>query len=350
MPSVDPGALRDYVRDIFVAVAVAEDDAATVAGHLVESNLKGHDSHGVVLVAGYLRGVQQGMTQPGAEIRIERESETTALVDGGWNFGQIVARRTMELSIDKAKQAGLGMAVAHRSTHVGRVGAYTEQAAAAGVIGIAMVNNHGGAHQVAPFGGTGRRLSTNPMTFAFPTGDPDAPFVLDMATCVAAAGKMNVARNKGVDVPDDWLLDAEGVPTTDPNTLVGTPPGAILPLGGNVGHKGFGLSMVVEALAGALSPAGTSREDFERGGNGLFTMAIDPDRFGGGDAFTASIDGLIDWVKRPPYQEGVDEIFTAGEPERRSMRERAAAIPLDDTTWRQLTEAGASVSVEPPTP
>jgi len=150
-------------------------------------------------------------------------------------------------------------------------------------------------------------------------------------------------------VPDDWLLDAEGVPTTDPNTLVGTPPGAILPLGGNVGHKGFGLSMVVEALAGALSPAGTSREDFERGGNGLFTMAIDPGNFGGGDLLTSQMGVLVDWVKRPPYQEGVDEILVPGEPERRSMAEREAnGIPLDDATWEQLTEAGSSVGVATP--
>ena len=348
MPALAPQSLRDFVTAMFVAAGASEADAAAVVGHLVQSNLKGHDSHGVMLAPGYLRGIAEGRTELGAEIRTETQSETTAVVDGGWNFGQIVARYTMEIAIAKARTTGVGIAVAHRSTHVGRVGAYTEQAVAAGMIGIAMVNNHGGAHQVAPFGGTGRRLSTNPMSFGFPTGDGDAPFILDMATSAGAAGKMNVARNKGVTVPDDWLIDAEGVPTNDPNALYDPPPGAILAFGGNVGHKGFGLSMVVEALAGALSPAGTSRPDFERGGNGLFTMAIDPDHLGGASQFTGWMDGLIEWVKRPPYSEGVDQILTAGEPERRAMQERAAAIPLDDTTWGQLTEAASTLGIEPP--
>ena len=162
---------------------------------------------------------------------------------------------------------------------------------------------------------------------------------------------MRVALNRGAEVPAGWLLDAEGRPTVDPVTFYGPPRGAILPLGGAAGHKGFGLSMVVEALAGALSPAGASRPDPPRSGQGLFTMAIDPQRFGGLDAFTAAFDGLIEWVKRPPFAQGVDEVLTAGEPERRSQAERAAhGIPLDDATWQQLTEAAASVSVEPLTP
>jgi uncharacterized oxidoreductase len=173
--------------------------------------------------------------------------------------------------------------------------------------------------------------------------------VLDMATSVAAEGKMRVALNKGAQVPDGWLLDAEGVGTNDPAGLYGPPMGSIMPLGGAAGYKGFGLSMVVEALSGALSPAGTSRPDPERGGNGLFTMAIDPGNFGGGELLSSQIGVLVDWVKRPPYQEGFDEILVPGEPERRSMAEREAnGIPLDDATWEQLTEAGSSVGVATP--
>ena len=349
MPSIDPQILRDYVTATFVAADVPPEDAADVAQHLVEANLRGHDSHGVVRVSWYLQTVQEGLTNASAEIRIEKESETTALIDGDWGFGQVVARRTMEIAIEKARQSGVGIAIAYRSTHVGRVGAYVEQAAAEGLIGIAMANNHGGGHLVAPFGGTERRLSTNPMAFAFPTTDGSPPFVLDMATSVAAEGKMRVALNKGAQVPEGWLVDAEGVGTTDPAGLYGPPMGAILPLGGAAGYKGFGLSMVVEALSGALSPAGTSRPDPERGGNGLFTMAIDPDRFGGGDLLSSQLGVLVDWVKRPPFAEGVDEILVAGEPERISMAEREAnGVPLDETTWQQLTAAGDSVGVAAP--
>lgn len=349
MPSIDPQALRDYVAATFVAADVPPERAADVAQHLVEANLKGHDSHGVVRVSWYLQAVKDGLTNAYAEIRVEKESETTALIDGGWGFGQVIARRTMEIAIEKAQQSGVGIAIAHQSTHVGRVGAYVEQAAAEGMIGIAMANNHGGGHLVSAFGGTERRLSTNPMAYAFPTTDGTPPFVLDMATSVAAEGKMRVALNKGAQVPDGWLLDAEGVGTNDPAGFYGPPMGAIMPLGGAAGYKGFGLSMVVEALSGALSPAGTSRPDPERGGNGLFTMAIDPANFGGGDLLSSQLGVLVDWVKRPPYQEGVDEILVPGEPEQRSIAEREAnGIPLDDATWEQLTEAGGSVGVATP--
>ncbi len=349
MPSIDPQALRDYVTATFVAADVPPDDAADVSQHLVEANLKGHDSHGVVRVSWYLQSVKDGLTTAKTEIRIEKESGTTALIDGGWGFGQVIARRTMEIAIEKAKQSGVGIALAHQSTHVGRVGAYVEQAAAEGLIGFATANNHGGGHLVAAFGGTERRLSTNPMAYAFPTTDGSPPFVLDMATSVAAEGKMRVALNKGAEVPDGWLLDTEGVSTNVPAEFYGPPMGAIMPLGGAAGHKGFGLSMVVEALGGALSPAGTSRPDPERGGNGLFTMAIDPGNFGGADLLTSQMGVLEEWVKRPPYQEGVDEILVPGEPERRSMAEREAnGIPLDEATWEQLTEAGSSVGVATP--
>ena len=349
MPVIEAGVLREWVRSMFVASGVPEADAGAVAEHLVESNLKGHDSHGVVRTPSYLDGVREGRTNPGADFVIERQSETTALVNGNWNFGQVVARQTMALAVEKAQRMGVGIAVAYQATHVGRLGAYVEQTAAAGLLGIAMANNHGASHLVAPFGGRKPRLSTNPMAFGFPTGDPAAPFVLDMATSVAAEGKLRVARNKGAKVPDGWLLDAEGSPTNDPADLYGPPWGAILPLGGAAGHKGFGLSMVVEALAGALSPAGVSRPDPSRGGNGLFTMAVDPQRFGGLDAFAGWMDTLIDWVKQPPYQDGADGILTAGEPERRSQAEREAhGIPIDDATWQQLVEASALVGVEVP--
>ena len=186
----------------------------------MESNLLGHDSHGVVRVAPYLRSIRERLTAPGAEMRTERESESTALIDGGWNFGQVVARHTMDVAIEKARGGGTGVAVAHRSTHIGRLGAYAEQAVAAGMIGIAMANNHGAGQQVAPFGGIERRLSTNPMAFGFPTADPAAPFVLDMATAAVAEGRVRVARNRGERMPGGWLLDAEGRPTDDPESVL----------------------------------------------------------------------------------------------------------------------------------
>ncbi len=354
MPVVHAAPLRDYVTRIFEATGAPADEARAVAEHLVEANLKGHDSHGVIRIEGYVRQAQAGVTVPGAAVEVEHETPTTAVVNGHWNYGQVVARRTMEVAIAKARESGVGVAVAHQSAHVGRVGAYGEQAVAAGLVAIACVNNHGAGRLVAPFGGAERRLSTNPIMIAGPTGNPDEPFVLDMATSAIAEGKARVARNKGVPLAPDLLIDGAGRATVDPWDLYGgdppgsRPPGALLPLGGAFGHKGFGLSMAVELLAGALSPAGTTRPDATHGGNSIFMLALDPARLGGADAFAGALSGLVDYVKTPPFRDGFDGVMTAGEPERRRMSERlASGIELDDATWGEITGAGRAVGVEP---
>jgi uncharacterized oxidoreductase len=352
VPLVDARELTRHTVRIFRATGAPTADAEQVATHLVEANLKGHDSHGVIRIESYVAGASDGRIRPGATTEVEEETATTAVLNGNWNYGQVVGRDAMDVAIEKATAQGVGIAVAHQSAHAGRIGAYGEQAARAGMIAIACVNVHGGGRLVAPFGGAERRLATNPIVVAAPTDDPEAPFVLDMATSVGAEGKVRVARNKGVQLPPDWILDGEGRPSTEPWDLYGgdppgsRTPGALLPVGGPVGHKGFGLSMAVELLAGALTPAGPSRADAMGGGNGIFMMAIDPERFAGLGPFTDALSGLIDYVKQPPFAEGFDEVLTAGEPERRRMADRLAqGIELDDETWRQIAGAAASVGV-----
>jgi uncharacterized oxidoreductase len=340
---VTPDALRDYVAAIFVAGGAPEADARVVAAHLVEANQKGHDSHGVVRVPRYAQLLTEGIVHPGTPIVTVQETESTALVDGGWNFGAVVAHHAMALAIAKARATGIGAVAAFHATHAGRMGAYAEQAIAEGMIGIVMANVHGGGRMVAPYGGAQRRLATNPLAVGAPTEDPDAPFVLDMATSIAAEGKFRVAQNRGQPVPDGWLLDADGAPSTDPGDLYSG--GAILPL---AGYKGFGLSMAVEALAGALSPAGTSRPDAVGGGNGLFMLALDPERFVGRAIFATALSGLVDYVKQPPFQPGTSEVLVAGEPERRRMAERAERIPIDEETWRQIGATASALGVAVP--
>lgn len=354
MPNVTADALRDYVARIFEATGAPPSEARIVAEHLVEANLKGHDSHGVIRVESYVLGAKNGTIVPGAPTEVDRETASTAVVNGNWNYGPVVASRAMDIAIAKARQEGVAVVVGHQSAHAGRIGTYGEQAAAAGLVSIACVNNHGAGRLVAAFGGAERRLSTNPIMIAGPTADPSAPFVLDMATSAIAEGKARVARNKGVPLPPDVVIDGEGRATTDPWDLYGgnppgsRTPGALLPVGGMQGHKGFGLSMAVELLAGALSPAGTTRPDVTRGGNSIFMLAIDPARLSGAGAFTATLEGLIEFVKTPPYREGFDEVLTAGEPERRRMAARLRdGIDLDAETWRQIGEAGRSVGVDP---
>ena len=339
---------------VFLATGSPQDEAEAVAGHLVEANLMGHDSHGIIRAEQYVQRALDGRMRPGAAIEVEQQTDTTAVVNGHWNYGQVVAGATTAIAIAKAQQAGVGIAVAHQSGHAGRIGAYGEQVARAGLIAIACVNVHGGGRLVAPFGGAERRLSTNPIVVAAPTEDPERPFVLDMATSVSAEGKVRVARNRGEQLPPGWILDGAGRPSTEPWDLYGgdppgsRTPGALLPVGGTVGHKGFGLSMAVELLAGALTPAGTTRPDAPGGGNGIFMLAIDPQRFAGLGPFQHALSRLIDDVKQPPFAEGASEVLTAGEPERRRRAERlASGIALDDATWRQLGAAAASVGVGP---
>ena len=354
LPVVDAQEITDYLVAVFAATGAPQGDAEAVAGHLVEANLMGHDSHGIIRAEQYVQGALDGRIQPGTAIEVEQETPTTAVVNGHWNYGQVVARDTTAIAIAKARAAGVGIAVTHQSAHAGRIGAYGEQAAAAGLIAIACVNVHGGGRLVAPFGGAERRLATNPIVFAAPTEDPERPFVLDMATSVGAEGKVRVARNRGVQLAPGWILDGAGHPSTEPWDLYGgdppgsRAPGALLPVGGPVGHKGFGLAMAVELLAGALTPAGPTRPDGAGGGNGIFMLAIDPANFVGLGPFEHALSGLIEYVKQPPFAEGAGEVLTAGEPERRRKAERSASgIELDDETWRQVGAAAASVGVGP---
>ena len=192
---------------------------------------------------------------------------------------------------------------------------------------------------VAPFGGAERRLSTNPIVVAAPTEDPEQPFVLDMATSVGAEGKVRVARNRGAELPPQWILDGDGRPSTDPWDLYGgNPPGskeagALLPVGGPVGHKGFGLSMAVELLAGALTPAGPSRPDEPGGGNGLFMLAIDPERFVGLGTFTHALDRPDRLRPAAAVRRGLrrspDRRRARTPPPHRAARERHRSRPRD---------------------
>jgi LDH2 family malate/lactate/ureidoglycolate dehydrogenase len=165
---------------------------------------------------------------------------------------------------------------------------------------------------------------------------------------MAAVGKIRVARARGERLPEGWVIDSAGRPSTDPAAFDGDPPGALLPFGGPVAYKGFGLALVVEALAGALTPAGTSRAEGERGANGLFTMALDPAHFGEPGAFEQAFGGLIDWVKSPPLQPGVERVVIPGEPEQGVEAHRVAdGIPIEDETWNAIAATARRLGVPP---
>ena len=350
--TVAAGPLTDYVAQIFQDAGSPADEARQVAEHLVGANLRGHDSHGVIRTALYVKQVRDGALHPGAPTTIERESASTALIDGGWNLGPPVAIRAMEMAIAKARETGVGFVAIHHVGHIGRLGAYGEQAQLQGMIAMAGVNSPGG-RLTAAYGGAHRRTGTSPIMIAMPTGVPEEPFVLDMATSVVAEGKLKVGVNARKPVPDGWIVDGAGRPTNDARDFYGTgdnpQQGALLPVGGPIGgYKGFGLNLAMEALSGILSGAGTSVAG-ARGSNGVWMLALDPSRFLPLEAFQSGLDELLGFVKEPPYAEGHNEVMVAGEPERRRMAALLdRGIELDDETWRQIQETAEGTGTPSP--
>ena len=348
MPVVEPAALQDWIATIFAASGATENEAEVIAAHLVEANLMGHDSHGVVRTLTYINGVKAGNIVPAQPVEVIAQNGAAVVIDGHRNFGQVIAKQAMAMAIERARELGVGAVVCRQTGHIGRVGAYAEQAATAGMIGIGCVNNPGTAGLVAPFGGATGRMGTNPFAVAVPGEREGDPFVLDFATSVAAEGKIRVAVNKGVSVPPDYLLDRDGQPTLSPGDLYPDQAGrrgALLPFGGPVAYKAYGLAMAVEALAGSLSGAGTAGAG-EPGGNGVFLMALNISSFIAPADFDRSFTVLKEHVTAPPFREGVDAVLVPGQPEReRRSRLLASGIDLDDETWRQITEAAESVGV-----
>src|SRR5262249_20477772 len=275
---------------------------------------------------------------------------TPALVtaDGHWGLGQVQAHRLLRSLMPKARQLGVAAGTLKRCGHVGRLGEYAEAAAAEGMALFATVNNHGSGRSVAPPGGTEARISTNPVCLGAPTA-PD-PLVLDIGTSVAAEGKVRVCYQKGERVPEGWLLDEHGRPTTDPGVLYREPRGSIRPLGGPQAYKGFGLGLLLDVLAGGLSGGPCSRPDTPRlVANTVVFVLFDVGQFAGADHFRAEGGRLAEFVRSCPRADGVDEIQLPGDPERRERRRRRRdGIPLSDGTWKLLTDLAGRLNVPAP--
>lgn len=346
MPTIHANQLREITTAIFAGLGASEHEAEVVSNHLVDANLMGHDSHGVFRIVQYTGFLRNGNIVPGAPIEILNETPSSAVVDGKWGFGQIIARRATELAIEKAGNCAVACVTARNCNHVGRVGEYPSLVAAQGMIGIASVNNHGSGLVMSVHGGTGKRLSPNPISIALPTGS-GSPIVLDATSSVVAAGKLHVKRSRGEQLPEGWIADANGNPSTDPEDYYAG--GAVLPLGGSVGHKGFGLALVFDVLCGALSGAGCSRGGDARIGNGFFMTVIDIAKFVDLDSFQKEVDTLLDYVKSSPLAPGFDEILVPGEPEQRVMEQRLReGIYVGDAAWQEIRAIGESVGVSVP--
>lgn len=343
MPRFSAECLRTLTRDVFVAQGTPPDEAAMVAEQLVASNLAGLDSHGVVRIPLYSRWIREGTIRPGAPIHIASEQGGTAIVDCGYNFGQVGGQRTLEIGLAKAREHGVACVVTRRCCHAGRLGYFVEQAAAQGFFAIATVNSAKAGHSVVPFGGLAARFAPNPIAYAAP--GREHTLVADMAMSTTSQGKVVVYRNRGERLPGKWLLTPDGTPTDDPEILWQNPPGWILPLGGSVGYKGFALLLLGEVLGGAL--AGNAITDpLPNGINGLCMVLLDLAAFGPVDRFKHSIDDMVDYMKSAPPAPGFKEVLLPGEIDDRYRLDREAnGIPLDDTTWQQICEVAATLNV-----
>lgn len=336
MPTVRADTLLALIEEIFRAHSVPAEEARTVAEHLVDAEACGLPSHGVMRVPQYLQAIADGHTRPGAKLRTLSETPATVVLDGGQGFGQVMARQAMDAAVAKAELTGVGVATLRNCSHTGRLGSYTEQATRRGMAGLMMVNAGGHGQWVAPHGGTAGRLATNPLSIAVPT-DGAWPLVLDMATSAAPEGKIRALLAAGQVLPLGWVVNAAGQATQNPADLYGPPRGALLPFGG---HKGFGLALLIEALAGGLSGAGCcTTADAPMAGktDGVFLMAVQIRAFTPLAGFARTMTEVVRHVKSSPPVDAGNDVLVPGEAEAR-QRERShrEGIALADVTWNAL--------------
>lgn len=334
-------SLIELVVAIFVRAGCTAPIAEQVARSLVDSNLAGHDSHGVSTIPIYLQSIRAGELRVDAlPIELLRQ-ESLVLIDGRHAFGQVCGAYAMRLGVDIARARGAAVVALRNSFHLGRIGAYGEQCAREGMVSMHFVNAHYPAN-VAPFGGSEARLTTNPICFAAP-GEP--LFIHDTTTSATAAGKIRMAQNRGERVAEGLIVDADGHSTTDPASLFADPPGALLPMGG---HKGYGIALACEILAGALTGGGPNlpgRRAQSRILNHMLTVILSPDSFGEAEVFQEQLSAYFDYVKSAKRQADCAEILMPGEPEARTRLARAGGIPIDRGTWNLLRDAALELGV-----
>ena len=342
---VPASTLRAITTSSVVAVGAPPHVAAAVADHLVEANLVGHDSHGIHMLPGYLADARSGEIHAAAEPRVEWERDAAALLSGEWAFGQYTGRVAMDLAIKLARRSGIALVGIVRVTHLGRMGAYMQQAARAGCGAVAFVSGLGGAVQAAPYGGARRAYGANPFAAGFPAAGDDG-LVVDYATTEIAGGKVALARAGGRMLPPGVLLDARGQPSTDPEDLFRG--GALTSFGG---HKGYGLALLVELMGCVLTgsdslgePAGGG-DRFGR--SGATFIAMDADVFRPtGTAAAAAAAAFARVRATPALPDSVIRI-----PGERASRTREArlrdGIPLPVATVMALADAASGLDIDP---
>ena len=339
-------ALNDAMRLVVQGFGSSPAEVEAVVGNLVQANLMGHDSHGIGMLPRYASAYLEGSLKPNASLTTVLDGGALLRLDGNTGFGQVIGQQAMALGIQRAQLHGSCIVALGNAHHLGRIGAWAEQAAAAGLVSLHFVNviSRG---LVAPYGGADGRFGTNPFCAGVPLpGRP--PVILDFATSVVAQGKTRVAHNKGEAVAPGYLIDDPGRPTTDPRYTVVPPFGALLTFGE---HKGYGLAVMCELLGGALA-AGLTQQGSDpnkpqrRVLNGMFSVLVDPGAVSGRGAFESEALAFLQWVQASPAREGFGPVQVAGDAERASRAQRTAdGVPVDGTTWQEILDAAAKLGL-----
>ncbi len=340
MITVPVDKLTEIGIEIFTKQGASLERATFLVETLVEANLTGHDSHGVYYYVRYSDRIKDGYIKVDAEPEIIKETPGTAYIDGHWTFGQMTAKKLVEVAVDKAKENMVAAVGAFNCNHIGRIGYYTNWAAKQGIISTFYVNV--GHPIVSVHNGLGKTFGTNPYSASVPTGG-DIPFLVDYATSVVAAGKLSVAKAKGVKIPKHWTRDQYGRVNDDPDIL--SKGGWLLPFGE---YKGYGLQMVSELLGAALtgSRLGPQGVSVPPSPNGIFMMAVNPEAFVGLDEFVKTTDGLLEQVKNWPALGG-ERVMVPGEPEKETKEKRMReGIELPETTWTEINELCEKIGVD----
>ncbi|MBS7628310.1 Ldh family oxidoreductase [Candidatus Bathyarchaeota archaeon] len=330
--------MRRVSSDIFLALGAPKEGANLVADLLVRANLAGVDSHGIIRIPSYVKEIEEHRIVPGSKPKVVKDMATITILDGNRGFGQVVALKAMELAIEKAGRKGLAATGAYNCGHIGRLADYAILAAERNMIGLVMTP---GGRWVAPWGGMEAILGISPISIAIPAGKYK-PFVLDMSSGVAAAGKIRVKAVRGEKLPLGWIIDKDGKPSTNPEDL--EKGGAILPIGGDVGYKGHGLSLIVEFMCGPL----LGFKELTKGpGKGIFMMALNIEDFTPIEEFKTGVDSYIETVKASRLAQGYREILIPGEPEfREDERRRREGIYVEEATWDEIVKIARRLKVE----
>ena len=341
---IPAGRLEEFDAEAFQAVGIPQGDAKIIAQLMTRIDLRGLDGHGIFRLPQYIQRIKAGGINVNPNIRIARETSSTALIDGDNAVGHLAVAEAARVAMDKAEQCGVAWVGTNNSNHAGAASIYAIMPLERDMIGLYVAV--GSANHLPPWGGIEMLLSTNPIACAIP-GLEEPPIVLDMATTVASYGKVKMAAERGETMPEGWMIDVEGNPLTDPKRA---DEGFLLPIGG---YKGYGLALIFGLLAGTLNGAAMGRDviDFNKDqgtltNTGQFIIALDIKAFADVETFKRNVDGVIRTMKASPTLPGVEKIMVPGEQSDKKRQQRNRdGVPIPETLLARLDTLAAELKI-----